>query len=318
MSVTEQQSPSFYWRFTAITIKQNNSKLSVVIVTYNRGNDLKESLKAILELNIPPLEIIVVDSNSTDSTPQIVRNYPVRFINIKQKSMVVARNVGWRQSKGDIVAFIDDDAIVSKTWSKYILEPFRDKKVGGVVGRVIPSKDEEEIVIPEKHNKIGKVFSNGLVIGNFDLDKESNIEVDTLIGCNMAFRKGVIIKVGGFDENFKGNCFRDDTDISLRIRKHGYKLIFHPKALVIHKYKGKLVSNNWFYWTVYNHTYFYMKNFKPVNLSKFFTFLIATFHPPADYMKKTKIQIKPDFKSICYIFLGLFDAIFANKVNSDN
>ena len=103
-------------------------------------------------MSIPPFEIIVVDSNSTDSTPQIVRNYPVRFINIKQKSMVVARNVGWQQSKGDIVAFIDDDAIVSKAWSKYILEPFRDREVGGVVGRVISSKDNEKIVIPEKND----------------------------------------------------------------------------------------------------------------------------------------------------------------------
>lgn len=314
----EQQFHFFYWRFITITAKQGITKLSVVIVTYNRGNDLKESIEALLKLNVSPYEIIVVDSCSTDSTPQLVKKYPVKFISINQRSMVAARNVGWRHSKGDIIAFIDDDAIVSKAWSKYILEPFRDRKVGGVVGRVISSKHGKKIVIPKKYNDIGKVFSNGLVLGNFDLNKENTIEVDTLIGCNMAFRNNLIKEVGGFDENFKGNCFRDDTDISLRIKNLGYKLIFHPKALVMHKFKGKTVSNNWFYWTVYNHTYFYMKNFKPMNLSKFLSFLIATFHPPTDYIKKTKIRINPTFKSVYYAFLGLFDAIFTIKVNSNN
>ncbi len=227
--------------------------------------------------------------------------------------MVKARNVGWKHAKGDIIAFVDDDAIVSKTWSKYILEPYKDKTVGGVVGRVISSREGEEIIVPEKHSSIGKVFTNGLVLGNFDLKQEFTIEVDTLIGCNMSFRRNLLVEVNGFDENFRGNCFRDDTDMSLRIKNLNYKLIFHPKAFVIHKYKGKTVSQNWFYWTVYNHTYFYLKNFKPINPQKFFAFLLATFRPPADYMKKTKIQIKHTPTSLCYVLLGLFSAIYANK-----
>ena len=296
---------------------RNNSEhkptLSVVIVTYNRCKDLNESLYALSKLEEKPCEIIIADSNSTDCTRELVKKYPIRFINIKERSMVKARNIGWQHAKGEIIAFVDDDAQVSKTWSKYILEPFKDEKVGGVTGRVISSRDGGKIIVPEKHNAIGKVFVNGFVLGNFDLEQENPIEVDTLIGCNMSFRRYLLEEVGGFDEKFRGNCFRDDTDISLRIKQLHYKLIFHPKAIVTHKYRGKALANKWFYWTVYNHTYFFLKNFKPISLRKFLDFLVVTLHPPADYVKKTKILIKPGFTSIVYVLLGLINALYVNK-----
>lgn len=288
----------------------HSSDLSVIVVTYNRCKDLKESLDALLSLDDPPGEVIVVDSNSTDGTCEIVAEYPVKFINLNERSMVKARNKGWQIAKGAIIAFVDDDAIVSKQWSKHILEPYKNKNIGGVVGRVISSADSKIVYVPTKNDAIGKVFNNGFVLGNFDLRTKNSIEVDTLIGCNMSFRKKLLLKVGGFDENFRGNCFRDDTDISLRIKNLNYKLIFNPKAQVSHKYKGKNISKRWFYWTVYNHTYFYLKNFRPITLRKIINFLIATFLPPADYITKTKIRIKPTFSSFVYVVLGLINAIY--------
>ena len=287
--------------------------LSVIVVTYNRCEDLKDSLDGIFSLDELPYEVIVVDSNSTDNTCKIIKNYPLKFIKITERSMVKARNIGWQTAKGDIIAFIDDDAIVSKQWSKHILEPYNNKNVGGVVGRVISSRNSEIVYVPKTNNAIGKVFNNGLVLGNFDLQTKNPIEVDTLIGCNMSFRKNLLLKVGGFDENFRGNCFRDDTDISIRIKNLNYKLIFNPKALVLHKYKGKNMASRWFYWTVYNHTYFYLKNFRPMTPRKVINFLITTFLPPSDYMKKTKIKIKPTFSSFVYVVLGLINAIYVTR-----
>lgn len=293
--------------------KLHPSDLSIIVVTYNRCNDLKESLDALLSLDDPPGEIIVVDSNSSDATCKTITKYPVKFITLNERSMVKARNKGWKIAKGDIVAFVDDDALVSKDWTKHILEPYSNKNVGGVVGRVISSRNSEITCVPSKNNAIGKVFNNGLVLGNFDLQTKNPIEVDTQIGCNMSFRKNLLLKVAGFDENFRGNCFRDDTDISLRIKNLNYKLIFNPKALVLHKYKGKNVASRWFYWTVYNHTYFYLKNFRPMTPRKVINFLIATFLPPADYMKKTKIKIKPTFSSFVYVVLGLINALYVSR-----
>lgn len=264
-------------------------------------------------MNEPPSEIIVVDSNSTDNTHELVKNYPLKFININERSMVKARNIGLQHAKGEVIAYVDDDVVVCKDWSRYILEPYGDECVGGVVGRVVPYDDKRELYLPAKHKAIGKVFDNGLILGNFDIPTQRPIEVDTLIGCNMAFRRDLLLKAGGFDENFRGSCFRDDTDISLRLRRQNYKLIYHPKATVRHKFKGKIVNNEWFYWTVYNHTYFYLKNFQPVTMRKILAYLFATFFPPADYVKKTGIRIKPNLLSIAYVGLGFTNAILVHR-----
>jgi GT2 family glycosyltransferase len=285
--------------------------LSVVIVTYNRCNDLRESLDSLFSMNEPPSEVIVVDSNSTDDTHELVKNYPLKFININERSMVKARNIGLQNAKGEVVAYVDDDVVVSKDWSKYILEPYEDECVGGVVGRVVSYDDGgKALYLSTKYMTIGKVFDNGLILGNFDIPTQHPIEVDTLIGCNMAFRRDLLLEAGGFDENFRGSCFRDDTDISLRLKRLNYKLIYHPKAIVRHKFKGKSVNNKWFYWTVYNHTYFYLKNFQPMTMPKILAYLFATFFPPADYVKKTGIRIKLNLFSIAYVGLGLISAIW--------
>jgi GT2 family glycosyltransferase len=288
-------------------------KLSVVIVTYNRCKDLGECLNSLRSLDEPVDEIIVVDSNSTDSTHELVKNYPVKIININERSMVKARNIGFRHAKNEIVAYIDDDAVVRKDWSKYILEPYKDKRVGGVVGRVIPYDYGEVAYLPAKHLAIGKVFNNGFILGNFDIPMPHPIEVDTLIGCNMSFRRDLLLKVNGFDENFRSSCFRDDADISLRLKRLNYKLIYHPKAIVRHKFKGKTVSNRWFYWTVYNHTYFYLKNFRPMTMQKIIAYLFATFFPPSDYVKKAGIRIKPTPLAITYAISGLISAIWVHR-----
>jgi GT2 family glycosyltransferase len=288
-------------------------ELSVVIGTYNRCKDLEECLNSLSSMNEPPAEIIVVDSNSTDGTPELVKRYPLKFINIKERSMVKARNIGFQHAKGEVVAYVDDDAVVSKDWSKYILEPYEDEYVGGVVGRVVSYDDGKVLYLSAKHMGIGKVFNNGLILGNFDIPTQHPIEVDTLIGCNMALRRDLLQKAGGFDENFRGSCFRDDTDISLRLKRLNYKLIYHPKAIVRHKFKGKTVNNKWFYWTMYNHTYFYLKNFQPMTMRKILAYLFATFVPPTDYMKKTGIRIKLNLFSIAYVGLGLFSAIWVHR-----
>jgi glycosyltransferase involved in cell wall biosynthesis len=284
-------------------------KLSVVVVTYNRCRDLQESLNCLLALKKTPYEIIVVDSNSTDCTHDVVKEYPVKFINIKERSMVKARNIGLQHAKGDVVAYVDDDAVVSEDWSEYILEPYGRLDVGGVGGRVVSSDhDVVRVNMPRKYLQIGRVFNNGFVLNNYDIPTLSPIEVDTLIGCNMSFRRKLLLAVGGFDENFKGSCFRDDTDISTRVRRQNYSLVYHPKALVWHKYKGKVIDRKWFYWYSYNHFYYCFKNLQPVTPRKFISLLHGAFLPPTNYVKRSNIRLKADPFAAFYIVKGIIEA----------
>ena len=95
----------------------------------------------------------------------------------------------------------------------------------------------------------------------------------------MSFRKEAIIKAGGFDERFGGSAHLEETDLCLRIRKAGYKIVFDPKAELIHlkDTKGGCRAENykqWFYGYGHNNMLFFLKNF---NRYLFPAFVISSF-----------------------------------------
>jgi len=266
-------------------------------------------------MEVKPYEIIVVDSCSSDDTAKLQHKYPIRYLRIKERCRQRARNLGISVARGDVIAFLDDDVVVDKCWLKHLLETYNHDSVGGVGGRVIPYGEGRDYYVPIKHYEVGVVKKDGLVLGNFDTPLPEPIEVDHLVGCNMSFRRELLLAVGGFDENFKGNCFRDDTDLCLRIKRLGYKLVYQPKALVWHKFRGKKVSNEWVYWYVRNNTYFYMKNVFPNAKLYLPVFLIRQFFPPKDYVQKS--GIKADF-NIALPWLAIMGTIEGFKTYFQN
>ena len=293
-------------------------KLSVVIATFNRRAVLEECIKSLLQNTERSFEIIVVDSTSTDGTPKLKDIYPIRYISIPERNRQKARNLGISVAKGKIIAFIDDDVVVTKDWAKNILEPYKNPKVGGVGGRVIPYGKSFHYHVPTKKSEIGKVRRDGLILGNFDVPVSDYLEVDHLPGCNMSFRRELLIKIGGFDENIKGNCFRDDTDVSVRIKKLNYKLIYNSKAVVYHRYLGKKVDENWIYWYIRNSIYFYFKNiFFPFKIF-FIPFLFRLFLIPKYYVKKSGIILKWNPLIPYKAIKGVIDGIFMLKLLRDH
>ena len=284
--------------------------LSVVIATYNRCSNLEDCIQSLLRMNEKPLEIIVVDSSSTDNTSKLAKIYPVRYVSIPEKNRQRARNIGLSQSKGDVVAFIDDDVVVDENWSTNILTSYTHSNIGGVGGRVIPYGAAASHFAKTKKNETGKIYADGLILGNFDVILPTSIEVDHLPGCNMSFRKDPLLQVGGFDENFMGNGFRDDTDVSLRIKRAGYKLVYQPKALVWHKFMGRIVDEKWAYWYVRNSIYFYFKNiFSPVGFY-FPHFLLRLFLLPRGYVKKSQLRVTVSLSLILVTVKGIVDGLF--------
>lgn len=283
------------------------TKLSVVIATYNRCDDLKECLSSIFDLRNKPYEVIVVDSDSEDETEKLKKRFPIKFLSVARKNRQLARNIGISNAKGDVVAFLDDDVVVCEGWLNYIIRPYVNERVGGVGGRVIPYGKSKNFYVRTNRENVGKVFGSGLVIGNFDLPLKKTIEVDSLIGCNMSFRRELLLEVGGFDENFAGTGYRDDTDLCMRIRRLRYGLVYHPKALVWHKFKGKCISNDWTYWYVRNHVYFYFKNLFAQDKLSYPSFLYSMFMPPRGYILKSGIKLKIEPVLVLHVLKGLFD-----------
>lgn len=291
------------------------ARVSVVIATYNRFKDLTDCLRSLFDEEIKPYEVIVVDSNSTDGTENLKNLFPIKFLSIKERNRQRARNLGISTASGEVVAFLDDDVIVHREWLKKIAEPYvNEDSVGGVGGRVIEYGASERFYISTSRNDVGRVFRDGLVIGNFDTPLKDLVDVDSFIGCNMSFRRKLLLRAGGFDENYLGTGYRDDTDLCLRIRKFNHKLLYQSKALVWHKFKGKLVGSAWSYWYVRNQVYFYLKNIFIESKSGFPLFVYRMFFPPRDYVLKSGVKLNVEPALILNVFRGLVDGYRAWRI----
>lgn len=209
---------------------KNSLLVSVVICTYNRAKYLDKCILSLKKQTYPNFEIIVVNGPSKDETDQILNEYP-EIILIKQtelNGLSFARNLGIERSNGEILAFIDDDAIADENWIKYLVEGYSDELVGGVGGLVFG---------PQKtHLQFDRGTINKCAIPNAIRTEEEQLKKDEfpiIMGTNSSFRKDILKGVGGFDPYFK--YYHDESDLCVRIAQKGYKIVYQRDAYVIHE-----------------------------------------------------------------------------------
>jgi len=226
--------------------------LSVVISTYSisRYNDLINVLASLKNQKFKKFEaIVIVDENKRYYlnllqyvNKEELDNTKVIF-NRVNKGLAYSRNLGIKHSKGRIIAYLDDDVVVDPNWAKEIVRPFyKHDNVGGVAGHILPlwiDKDMEWF--PEE--------LYWMISCSYVLTPKRESEIDRGFGANMAFRKDLLLKLGGFRTDLglkKGKWIGgEDTDMFLRIRESGYKVIFNPKAVVYHKiYPNRIKLSN--------------------------------------------------------------------------
>lgn len=239
-------------------------KASIIIPTLNRKKELAECLESIFGCSQQSslLEVIVIDNNSTDGTWEFLREYAakvpkLRCIQINERNAIRARNLGFSLASGDIVIHIDDDIVVDREWLRCLTTAYIDESVGGVGGRLLNSGQISKV---KSMNIVGRIAPWGQFFTNFDAQLPR--EVEFLHGSNASFRRDLVVKVKGLDPSYKTN-WRDDTDLCVRIRNLGYKLLFQPAALVWHKCEGssmRFSSGNKVYGHFWNREYFYYKN----------------------------------------------------------
>jgi len=244
--------------------------VSVVIITRNRPQMLHDCLEYLKKQTVSPGEIIVVDSSTGEDTQAVLDAYPqvVRLrIPNGRNNRPQAKNLGIAHASGDIIAFLDDDSMAQPDWLCFLLEPYADPSVGGVGGRVIDALEQARATPDD--TRIGVVQHEGKIkmTTNFILDPGHPVEVDHLVGCNMSFRKDALLQIGGFDHNYTGGNTLEETDVCIRVKRAGYRLIFEPRAVVDH------LGARWlglqkrapgileFFHGTKNYAYFFFKNF---------------------------------------------------------
>ena len=181
----------------------NNYFVSVVIPTRNRPNEIFECLKCLAKQSYTNYEIIVVDSSNNKTTFDLIKIYfpdvkHIYFSNGKSKRPD-SKNIGIKNSKGDIIAFLDDDSYAMENWLKYIVEGYSfNDKVGAVGG---PEPRPGTVLLNKSLGlEIGKIRNDGTVIANFNVDTKKPIYVEHLRGCNMSFLKIIFNEIGYLTE----------------------------------------------------------------------------------------------------------------------
>jgi GT2 family glycosyltransferase len=191
---------------------------SIVVCTYNRSKYLKECLDALLKIDYPIFEIIVVNDGSTDGTKQFLDS--ISYDNIKiihhriNKGLSIARNSGIKLANHNFVAFTDDDCIVDKDWLRELSKLFSNDEIGLVMGQVFYIHKNYKGYFPER-----------LV---------SNLNAKWPMGANVAYNKKVFAKCGGFDDFFfkYGN---EDSEMAIRAINRGFSFSRSTDAIVYHQ-----------------------------------------------------------------------------------
>lgn len=233
--------------------------ISVVLATYNRASSLQVTLESLLALAYPTSlcwELLVVDNNSTDLTRVKVENaaaiakFPVRYVFEGKQGRSSALNRGIAESKGEIVAFTDDDVILDRNWLASLNRTFEEFNCAAVAGRVIPQWS---------HSKPDWLEMNGhFAVVNFDLgDDIKEIKVPPL-GANSAFRKRMFEQHGLFRPDLGVTGSRhtitcDDTEFGERLIRAGEKIVYCSNAIIYHPVDPKRTTKKYFLsWYYYN------------------------------------------------------------------
>lgn len=206
-----------------------NPFVSVVVCTYNRGKYLERCLASLKQQSYQNNEIIVVNGPSNDGTDAVLDKYSdVRVI--KQgtlNGLSYARNLGINASEGEIIAFIDDDAVADENWLSSLVLGYTGDTVGGVGGLVYgPQKTHVQF-------DNGTINKCGIPAAIRPEDKQAKRgEFRILMGTNCSFKRSVLCDVGGFDPYFK--YYHDESDLCVRIAQSGYQIVYQRDAFVIH------------------------------------------------------------------------------------
>jgi glycosyltransferase involved in cell wall biosynthesis len=234
--------------------------ITVIVCTYNRCETLARTLDSIAASIVPnsvEWEVLIVDNNSTDKTREVVaqysQRYPGRFRYLREgnQGLCFARNAGVRESRGDILAFTDDDATVEPDWLWNLTVPLRSGEWAGAGGRIVPvwERPLPRWLCLEKGGWRGPFVV-------FDPGPDAATLTEPPWGANMAFRRAMFEKYGGFrtDLGRRGSNLMggEDVEFGRRLMAGGERLYYVPSAVVHHPIPASRMTKRymlaWWFW----------------------------------------------------------------------
>lgn len=238
--------------------------VSIVVNTLNRAESLRKTLESFRWLDFDPFEVVVVNGPSIDDTEAVLDEYggAIKRGRCPLANLSMSRNIGISLATGDVVGFIDDDAIPEPEWLTQAMAAFDSEDVGAVGGRVFDPSGysfQYEYTTADRLGNANWRRVKATPEYCFPLSRE----FPYLQGTNALFRRDVLVAVGGFDEEIE--YYLDETDVCLRIVDAGYLIRQMPDAYVHHKFapshiRGENRIARYRYPVIKNKVYFALVN----------------------------------------------------------
>lgn len=236
-------------------------RISLVIATYNRAEQLMTTLVSVAAQSLAPeaWECVVVDNNSTDATRERVAAFGachpelhIRYIFEREQGLSAARNAGIAASQGDIIAFVDDDERIVPDFLGAYVDLFDSHPeamaAGGCIIAEYPTGrprwmsrfTEQPIANPMNYGATVRLFPKGKIPG----------------GGNMAFRREALVRVGIFDTSLgrtgKSLIGGEESDLFERMAAVGIHPYYVPRAVMYHIIPAEKLTREYFLRLCYN------------------------------------------------------------------
>ncbi len=207
--------------------------ISVIIPTRDRAESLVECLESVYSQDYPKdrIEIIVVDDGSLDETQKLMRRFSCMLLtNTRSRGQSYCRNIGARQAKNEILAFLDDDCVPGRNWLMDLVPYLLWEEVGAVGGYVDGYSNRSLL------DRYEKEFSR-LNLGQYILRGAKDPSMFYVPTCNVLVRKKAFIETGGIRESMHVG---EDVDYCWRMRDAGWLALYVPSGVVMHKHRNTL------------------------------------------------------------------------------
>jgi GT2 family glycosyltransferase len=198
--------------------------VSVVMLCWQRKDDVRESLTQLKQTTYPNLEVIVVDNASTDGTCEMIEcDFPeVRLIKMFKNIGIEAYNIGFANAKGEYIVIIDDDSFPAPQAISRMVQKFESNhKLGVVAFDVRNFYHYDEIVIEEDIDPHASAATAPHYYMGFN-------------GAGVGIKSDVFKRVGYYPEEFF--LYNNEMDVAFKIWNSGYTIEFHSDVISYHKY----------------------------------------------------------------------------------
>lgn len=214
-------------------------RISAIIPTHNGVRSVINTLQSICHQTLPPreYEILVVDNASSDNTGHAVEDFirsqrceaSIRVIRENRLGLHFARNTGVIEARSEILAFTDDDIVVSSMWLEELLCAFDGPDIAAVGSKIKPKWTADP---PDWIRHYATGYLSLLDWG----DDQIELDWPGIWGGNMAIRREIVLEVGGFHPEAFGTRWVGDGETGLLddVLRASYKLIYTPNAEVWH------------------------------------------------------------------------------------